>query len=48
MEFILKIKQVYTLADLERMDFVTYFQLLKEAETEAAEELKRMEANAAK
>jgi len=42
-EFILRVKQVYTLADVLAMDFVTYFKVLEEAEQQEKEEIARME-----
>lgn len=43
-EFILRVKQVYTLADVLAMDFVNYFKVLEEAEQQEKEEIARIEA----
>jgi hypothetical protein len=45
-EFILRVKGVYTLADVRRMNFVTYFKVLAEAEQSEREAIARMEKNA--
>lgn len=42
-EFILAVKKVYTLQDLKRMDFVTYFKVMKEAEEQEKELIAQME-----
>lgn len=43
-EFIIRVKGVYALADIKRLDFITYFKILNEAEEEQAEQVARMEA----
>lgn len=42
-EFILRVKQVYTLADIRKMDYVTYFQMLSESEEAERQAIARME-----
>lgn len=46
LEFIMRVKGVYSLSDLKRMDYITYFRLLDEAEQQEMEAIKRMEAQA--
>lgn len=48
MEFVLRVKAVYTMSELKRIDFVTFFQMLDEceqAEREAAERLEKSGPN---
>jgi hypothetical protein len=42
-EFILRVKGVYTEADLMRKDYMTFFKMLQEAEDEEMDRIKRME-----
>ena len=41
-EFILRVKQVYTLSDIRKFDFLTYFKILEEAEIQEQEAIERM------
>ena len=41
-EFILRVKQVYTLSDIRKFDFLTYFKILEEAEVQEQEAIERM------
>lgn len=42
-EFILRVKTVYTEGDLLRKDYLTFFRMLDEAENEERENIARME-----
>ena len=44
MEFILRVKSVYTESDILRKDYLTYFRMLEEAEQEQREINARIEA----
>lgn len=44
MEFVLKVKGVYTLSDIRQIDFVTFFKMLDECEQQQRDEVERLEA----
>lgn len=47
-EFICRVRPFYTLADLAKTDYLTFFQLLEECETEQKEAIARAKTNEGK
>ena len=45
MEFIMRVRPFYSLADLEKTDYMTFFQLLDECEAEQREAIARAKEN---